>query len=138
MARKLPSGPWRTWSVKFGDYEPSVVAAPSRAAARYSSFLNVSDAISITFGEFVRRTTVRPCPTPGEDGYAYVRSTYGVEVRPGYRVELCREGAGLDGRQGEVVYPGCSTAHVHVILDGERYISRVHPRSIKVLAAVAP
>ena len=120
--------PWRTFAVTI-DGRHKIVAAATRGAALYSAWLDFSDAWGISFAWFIRRARAIPCPTP-DDGYAYVRRAYGIDVRPGDRITLCNEGPDLNDRQGTVVYPGCSTAHVHVVMDGERHASRVHPFSL--------
>lgn len=57
----------RLYEVTVGDYEPRLVQAKSRSAARYDRYLDYSDVYSVTFREFlgmVRVRTVRPPPAP--------------------------------------------------------------------------
>jgi hypothetical protein len=124
---------WRTYEIHFDGYPPLVRTGTSAAKARYDCFLDLSDAWSdLRFGDFLRRSRVRVCPTPENDGYGYIRRAYGVDVRPGDRVTITREGPDLEGKGATVVYPGQSTAYVKLVIDGEKRISNVHPLSVIV------
>lgn len=125
---------WRTYAVKVRGFPANTLSARSRSAAVYDSFLSYRDAWSCSFGEFLRMVeSARLCDVPANDGYDYIRRNYGVDVKPGDRVGFQGEGR-LNKLLASVVYPGPSTAHVRVIVDGDKYVVTVHPSSIVVLA----
>lgn len=127
---------WRTFEISVEGFDPFTLAAPSRSKARYEAWQRYREPYpDITFGEFARRCRVRGCDVPARDGYDYVRRNYGVDVRPGVRVRLQNEGPRFNGREESVIYPGQSTAHVHLVLDGEKHVSRVHPLNVVPLSA---
>lgn len=126
---------WRNYEISVDGFPPFVRGAVSRGRA-------LADALSgfrepypdTTFGEFLRKARVRLCAPPPDDGYDYVRDTYGVPVQLDQRVRLVNEGR-LSGREGSVVYPGSGRNYVHVLLDGEARPSIVHPLSIEIVGA---
>jgi hypothetical protein len=107
-------------------------SAKSPAAARAAAWRDFTSAWDCTFKDFLRISRVRACPVPADDGYAYVRRNYGVDPKVGARCRLVNEGPST-GLEGEVVYPGPSTAHVHVRLDGRDHNSIVHPSNIQFI-----
>lgn len=128
---------WRNYQIAVEGFPPFVAGAVSRGRAMADAFSRYREPYpDITFREFLKRTRVTACAAPTIDGYAYVRRNYGLNVRLGQRVRLKGEGA-ISGREGEVVYPGESTAHVVVLLDGEQHPSCVHPHSVDLLAEVS-
>lgn len=127
--------PWRHWWVSVSLDQPFLVAAPTRGRAMADSFSRYREVSQdTTFGDFLRMATVRLAPAPAEDGYDYVRRNYGVDPRIGGRVRLVDEGS-FSGRAGQIVYPGRSTAYVHVVLDGQAFSSIVHPSNVELLTA---
>ena len=124
---------WRNFEVTIADYPPAVIGAQSRSAARYDAWLRFRDCYEIKFRDFLRIVRVRGCEPPAQDGYDYVRRQYGVPVKIGQRVALQHEGPEWNGREGEVVYAGSSTAHVRVLMDGSKHPIIAHPRSIVIL-----
>lgn len=110
----------------------SVYSAKSAAAARAEAWRNFTSAFDCTFKDFLRISRVRGCDVPKDDGYGYVRRNYGVDPKVGQRVRLRHEGPST-GLEGEVLYPGRSTAHVHVLLDGRDHRCIVHPDNIELL-----
>lgn len=120
----------RTYSVTVEGFPSVVYSARSPAKARSKAWQHYSSAFDCSFKNFLRISRVRSCGVPADDGYAYVRRTYGVDPKVGDRVRLVNEGQ-ASGQEGEVVYPGQSTAHVHVLLDGREHVSIVHPMSIE-------
>lgn len=128
---------WRTYEVTVPGYGTEMVAAKSAAGARYRAYLDAFD--GLTFAEFLRLGVtvrlVRGAIGPGRDGYAYIRRTYGVDVRIGDTVRLRNEG-GASGALCPVIYPGSSTAHVHVIFDGQPVI--VHPLHVERVGPGVP
>lgn len=52
------------YEVTIGDYEPRLVQAKSRSAARYDRFLDYSDVFTISFRDFLRTVRVRTVRTP--------------------------------------------------------------------------
>ncbi|WP_061778846.1 hypothetical protein [Sphingomonas sanguinis] len=127
--------PWPLFEVTVGGYRPFIVAAYSRSAARYASFLDWTDG---KFGDFLRRVSIRKVPATAIviDPYDYVRRNYRRDIRHGTRVKITGEGAGLEGAKGTVIHPGReSTAYAHVVLDGSKHAMTVHPLSIIVEAA---
>lgn len=111
-------------------------AAKTAAAARYLAFLDLSDAWNITFRDFLRISRVRKVSMPADAGYAYIKRAYGVDLRAGQRVKITGEGPDLEGRGATVVYPGDTTAHAHVLIDGIERVSIIHPFSIVVEAQI--
>ena len=109
-----------------------VYSAKSPGAARAEAWRSFTSAYECTFKDFLRISRVRAVPVPKSDGYEYVRRNYGVDPKVGGRVRLVNEGPST-GLEGEVVYPGISTAHVHVLIDGRDHISHVHPLSIQLI-----
>lgn len=101
-------------------------SAKSPASARAEAWRNFTSAFDCTFRDFLRISRVKACPVPVDDGYGYVRRNYGVDPKVGGRVRLVNEGPST-GLEGEIVYPGVSTAHVHVLMDGRDHVVNVHP-----------
>lgn len=110
-----------------------VYSARSAGAARAEAWRSFSSAWECTFKDFLRISRTRACPVPDDDGYSYVRRYYGVDPKIGERVRLINEGSST-GLEGTVIYPGPYTAHVHVMIDGRKYSSTVHPMNIERLA----
>lgn len=134
-ARRDVAKPWRLFDVEIQGFGSSVVQAPTRSAAMYDRYLAFSDPWPCTFAEFLKVAKVRSGKLPAEDGYAYVRRAYGLDVKVGQRVEMHSEGPRYNGRQGVVMYPGkSSTSYVHVLLDGEESPCVVHPNSVRLLS----
>ena len=108
----------------------STVSARSASAARMEVWRG--DVYGSTpFREFLRFSTVRSRgAAPIEDGYAYVRRYYGVEVRTGDRVTVRDCGGCLDGKLGTVAYPGLSASRVHIIFDHLGHALQVHPSDV--------
>ncbi len=125
-------------TVDRGDRSPTSVlySATTASKARMEAWRDFSDCWDVSFRDFLKVARVRVSPEPAPEGcYAYVRKTYGLKVEVGDRIVLKNEGE-ISGLEGEVVYPGPATAHVHVVLD---YAVTVHPYSVDVLArASAP
>lgn len=126
---------WRTFDVKVDEFD-CIVCARSRGRAISSLWQRYADVRpGETFRQFRARAMVRPRREPiPDDGYDYVRRNYGLKVTLGQRVRLVNEGPS-SGLEGVVLYPGLSTAHVHVGLDTEDRIARVHPMSIEAVDA---
>lgn len=115
-------------------YGVATVTAPSRGRALADSWR--CDAFGhISFKDFLRmaRAHVRPAP-PADDGYEYVRRVYGVNPTIGQRCYLV-DHEGKRGHSGVVLYPGKSTAHIHVLIDGAA-ATWVHPEGIELIAAI--
>lgn len=126
---------WRTYSIIVEGYDPFTLSARSRSKARYDAFQRFREPYpDVTFGEFARRCRVLSCRVPADDGYGYVRRSYGVDPRVGDRVRLVNEGPS-SGQEGIVIYPGRSTAHIHVVVDGRDFAVSVHPLNIESVAA---
>jgi hypothetical protein len=126
---------WRTYEISVDGFPPFVLSAMTRSKARaeaYSRYLTYDDRAK--FGDFVKACRVRTCPVPAADGYDYIRRAYGVDPKVGQRVRLVNEGA-ASGEEGVVIYPGQSTAHVRVVLDGRDFPVSVHPSSVELLTA---
>ncbi len=121
---------WRTFKVEVDGHDPFITSAPSRAKARLGSFDNYRELWPATrFGEFMRICRITVCPVPANDGYDYVRRNYGVDPKVGQRAALVNEGPS-SGKAGVVIYPGLSTASVHIVLDGDDHPVRVHPMNV--------
>lgn len=129
---------WRTYAVTVDGFEqPMTVSARSTSAARYDAWLSVSEFWGdLSFRDFLGMAQVRSCAPPSrdKDGYGYVRRAYGVDPTIGQRVRLKNEHTS-SGLEGEVVYPGPSTAHVHVVIDGRDHAVSVHPMNVELLEA---
>lgn len=123
---------WRTYRVQVGSYGSEMIAAKSRSQAVANAWR--SDAFShLSFKEFLthlrpRAYVVKDLPKHN-DGYSYVRRVYGVDPTIGQRVTVKDEGS-WNGKLGTVVFPGPSTAHVHVVFDGLNHALIVHPSSV--------
>lgn len=121
---------WRTYEITVDGFPPFPMSAPTRSKARAEAYSRFSEPYpDVTFGDFVKACRVRVCAVPTNDGYDYVRRCYGVDPKIGQRVWLINEGPST-GQSGEVVYPGQSTASVHVVIDGRDFPVRVHPSNI--------
>lgn len=86
----------------------------------------------LSFMDFLKmgvRAKLRTVP-PEPDGYDYIRNAYGVDVSIGQKVTLQNEGADWNGKVGEVMYPGPSTASVHVLMEGYDRPIIVHPSNV--------
>ncbi|UYW33670.1 hypothetical protein [Methylorubrum extorquens] len=134
---------WRLYDVTVpsrwsdGVFHTETVSAPTPSAARYRRFLDASDAWpDLTFGRFVGMVKVRVASAaPSADAYDHIRRFYGLDVKHGDRVEIRREGAGYDGKQGHVVHPSGHAHYVHVVLDGTTHRDLFHPDSVRILPA---
>lgn len=125
---------WRTFSIEVPGFDAFTLSAPTRSKARYEAFQRFRDPYpDVSFGEFTRKCRVSSCPAPEDDGYDYVRRNYGVSPRIGQRARLIHEGAS-SGKEGQVIYPGRSTASVIMVLDGQSYPVCVHPLNVELLA----
>ena len=126
---------WPLWNVTVAGYGTEIITAPTRGKALSKAWCNdVFD--RYPFGDFLRicRVTKRREPVPREDdGYDYIRRAYGVDPTIGQRLRLRNEGPEWADREGTVLYPGRSTAHVHVVMDGEGYRIIVHPDNVILL-----
>lgn len=122
---------FRLFLIEVEGFEAHVTTAPTAGKARWDAFSRLREAYQdVTFREFLAKSRVTPHHVPADDGYDYVRRNYGVDVRVGQRVRLVNEGSS-SGLEGEVLYPGPSTAHVRVALDGRDHASLVHPLSVE-------
>lgn len=128
-AQRVPIVRLYAVSVRWADGKDvvSTVSARSRGAARMDVWRG--DVYGhMPFPDFRRISTVRVLSKPlAIDGYEYVRRYYEVEVRTGQRVTVRDCGGSLDGKLGTVVYPGSSTAHVHILFDHYRHSVQAHP-----------
>lgn len=128
--------PMKLWEVVCtcdGKSSTSLVNARTRSGARYALFMDLD--MSIKFTEFLKWYCPRPrlrATAPEQDGYAYVRRVYGLSPHIGQRARLKNEGD-WTGKEGVVLYPGTSSAHVHILLDGQKHASICHPHSVELL-----
>lgn len=122
---------WATYSITVDGHPPFVLGAASRGKALASAFASYTEHYRCKFGEFLRICRVRRCEVPENDGYDYVRRVYDVHPTVGQRVTLINENSST-GEQGVVVYPGKSTASVHVVIDGRDFAVRVHPSNVQL------
>ena len=76
---------------------------------------------------------VRKIEVPPSTGYEYVKRAYGVGARAGQTVTLRNEGT-WNGTRGVVIYPGRSTAHIHVKVEGRKRPLIVHPDDVTIEA----
>jgi hypothetical protein len=128
---------WRTYEVSVVGFDRFTVSSTSHSKARYEAFQRFSEPYpDVTFGQFARQCGVRVCDVPVRDGYDYVRRCYGVDPKVGQRVRLINENSS-SGQEGVVVYPGTSTASVHVVVDGRDFAVRVHPMNIEPVRQAA-
>lgn len=119
-----------TYAVKVEGFDEKTYSALSAAQARAECWRDYTSAFDISFKDFLKISRVRKSSVPPRDGYDYVRRAYGIDPKIRQRVRLVDEGS-YTGREGEVAFPGETTAHVHVLLDGEKNVSHVHPNSIE-------
>ncbi len=121
------------FDIQIDGQNAGTVSARSRSAARYQAFLDMDS--SQHFGYMCKFISVRKRNSPPpNDGYDYVRKAYKIApFKIGDRCRLKDEGS-WTGREGVIVYPGTSTAHIHVFIDGEKHISHVHPFSVEIIS----
>ena len=134
---KAPAKPsdWKTYDVYVTGFPPVAVSAPSRGKALVSAMESYSHVDEhITFGRFLKiaKAYVRK-EEPRPDGYDYIRQAYGVDVAIGDVVKLENEGS-WNGREGKVIYPGRSSAHVLLAMEGEASPIRVHPDNVRLVS----
>lgn len=124
----------RMFDVTVRGYPPHPISARSRGKALYQCFLLLGECWpDLKFGAFLKIATARSRATPpADDGYDYIRRNYSVDPKIGHRVRLKDEGPST-GLEGEIIYPGPSTAHVHVVIDGRAHAVLVHPLSVVLL-----
>lgn len=113
-------------------YGVATVTAPTRGRALADSWR--CDAFGhISFGQFLRIASARMRKVPpADDGYGYVRNNYGLSPTIGQRCYLT-DNDGKRKKSGTILYPGSSTAHVHVAIDGAAHPSWVHPSEIELV-----
>jgi hypothetical protein len=130
---------WRCFEITVAGHEPFVMAGMTHGKVRAAAFDSYRECrYGAKFSDFMRLCKVRVCETPANDGYDYVRRNYGVDPKVGQRVELVNEGRTDSERvAGVVVYPGLSTASVHVVVDGRDFAVRVHPTNVAAITAPA-
>lgn len=121
---------WKLYDVTVQGYGTEVMTARSASAVRAAAWR--SDAFRhISFGDFMGMCRVKARTEPlASDGYDYVRSHYGVNPQVGQRVRLPATCGGEPDREGAVVYPGQSTACIHVLVDGRNHSSLFHPSDV--------
>ena len=123
--------PWPLFEVAVDGFPPHTIAARTRSAASYQSFLSFTDAYDCKFRDWLRMTTVRKVAASPVDAYAYVRRNYNRDLRHGTRVTIAGEGRDLEGQPGTVIHPGReSTCYAHVVMDGAKHAIIVHPLSV--------
>lgn len=123
----------KTYAVTVDGFGDKIYTAVTPGKARAEAWRDFTSAFECTFREFLNISAVRRCGAPADDGYAYVRRNYGVPVKVGQTVKIINEGR-ISGTTGVVVYPGESTAYVHVACDGYDGPLRVHPMSIEIIS----
>lgn len=124
---------YRLYEVTVDGFPGVSYSALSRSKALYQCYLDFSEPWPCTFREFLAKAACRRvATTPSDDGYGYVRRNYGVDPKIGQRCRLKNEGPS-SGLEGEIVYPGRSTAHVHVVIDGRDFPVSVHPMNVELL-----
>lgn len=112
-----------------GSVVEHVVTARSRSAARYSVYLDVSDAWEMAFRKFLSLCR-SVALTERATAYDYVREGYGVDVKVGQRVI----GAGKPGVIGEPCGSNSRTNLVEVFFD-DGSSGPVHPTEISFPAS---
>lgn len=122
----------RIYEVTVSGFPPAMYSAATAAQARTKAWRDFSDAYDCTFKNFLKMSRVNACPVPVDDGYGYVRRNYGVDPKIGRRARLVNEGPST-GLEGEIVYPGKSTAHVHIVIDGRDHAVCAHPLNVELL-----
>ncbi|WP_345820408.1 hypothetical protein ABC766_00055 [Methylobacterium fujisawaense] len=102
----------------YGQAYTKPVSARSPAAARYRAYLDAD--LDMPFRDYQRFATVRLAPgIPPDDGYGYIRRSYGIDPQIGRRITLTGEGKDWEGREGEIVYPGTSRNYGYATLKGD-------------------
>ncbi len=124
----------RTYEVSVSGYGSSVYTGDTPAQARAAAWREFQSAYECTFKAFLKMSSVRKIEMPPSAGYSYVKRTYGVDAQAGQTVVLRNEGS-WNGTRGIIVYPGTSTAHVHVKVDGHKRPLIVHPDNIEIIAS---
>lgn len=123
---------WLLWDVSVDGFPPLPITATSRGKAladAWRQYLHYDD--STSFKQFLRMSRARRRESlPPDDGYGYVRRTYQVNPRIGLRARVVET-----GQTGVIVYPGGSTAHVRMVLDGAPHPTNVHPLNIEPIGA---
>ncbi|WP_158811224.1 hypothetical protein [Beijerinckia sp. L45] len=129
-----PQRPWSLFEITVRGRDPFTLSAPTRSKARAEAWRRYADAWNIPFRDFLLLVSVRRAGALADDGYDYVRRTYGVEVAIGDRIALTNEGAS-SGKTGTVVYPGASTRYLSVVFDGTDFPANVYPKSFERVEA---
>lgn len=112
---------------------PAATPGKARAAAARSM---IGAGLVNSFKEFLGHCrSVRQEVAPSNEGYAYIERYYGKVFRIGDRVRLNKGEGSSAGLEGEVVYPGRSTAHVKVVIDGRDHAVSVHPHGVDVISS---
>lgn len=125
---------WRTFEIQVEGFPPFIRSASSRSKARYDAWQDFREPYpDVSFGDFARKCRVRGCANPADDGYGYVRRSYGVDPAIGQRGRLINEGRS-SGKEGVIVYPGRSTASILMVIDGQTCPVRVHPLNVELLS----
>ena len=117
-------------------YGSEVYTAPTASKALYEAYLS-HEFSRFGFGQFMRIARARRCDAPSVDGYDYIRRAYGVSPTVGQRCRLRNEGKDWEGKEGTVLYPGRSTAHVRIIMDDMKNPIIVHPLNVELMPSAS-
>lgn len=132
-----PPKVWPFWQIEVQGHPPYVIQARSRGAAFSDAFRSYSECRDVTFRGFLRIARVRPAAPPVDDGYGYVRRTYGINPKVGQRLTLRGDQVNPD-KLGTVLHPNRgTTCYVHLVIDGHKFGVVAHPMEVILAPSIA-
>jgi hypothetical protein len=128
--RRPPVRNWKLYSVSVPGFGREIIHALSKQAALREA-KNCEAFGSMSFAQFRQIVTAYMLKEPlTDDGYGYIRSQYGVEVRVHRGCWVKDPKSSHYGKVGNVLYAGRSANHVRVALLGHDTPLNFHPLDI--------
>jgi hypothetical protein len=128
--RRSPGKHWKLYAVSVPGFGREIIHALSKQAALREA-RNCEAFGSMTLTQFRQIATAYMLKEPlTDDGYEYIRSQYGIEVRIHRGCWIKDPKSSHYGKVGNVLYAGRSANHVRVALVGYDVPLNFHPLDV--------